>query len=167
MQRGETTVKSSILAAALLSAATLGLASCGDGASEQPAEVPEGVPGLTITNARMVLAPVEGNPAAVYFDLAYDGDRGLALNRAHVEGAESATLHEYGEWNRQIQMQEMLPLVLRKGDKVTFEPGGKHVMANNVSPELQPGGTTEVTLTVSGGDKTTFEAAIQGPGEER
>lgn len=160
-------MKSSILAAAALSVAALGLASCGDSATEQPAEAPEGVPGLTITNARMVLAPVEGNPAAVYFDLAYDGDRNVALTRAHVEGAESASLHEYGEWNRQVQMQEMLPLVLKKGDKVAFEPGGKHVMATGVAPELQPGGTTEVTLTVSGGDKTTFEAEIRGPGEER
>jgi copper(I)-binding protein len=160
-------VKSSVLAAAFLSVATLSLAGCGDGASEVPAEAPEGVPGLTVTNARIVLAPVEGNPAAVYFDLAYDGDRNVALNRAHVEGAESATLHEYAEWNRQMQMADMLPLVLKKGDKVAFEPGGKHVMAMGVSPELQPGGTTEVTLTVSGGDKTTFEAEIRGPGEER
>ncbi|MGV2496323.1 copper chaperone PCu(A)C [Pelagerythrobacter aerophilus] len=160
-------MKSSILAAAVLSAAAFGLASCGDGATEQAVEAPEGVPGLTVTNARMVLAPVEGNPAAVYFDLAYDGDRNVALTRAHVEGAQSASLHEYGEWNRQVQMQEMLPLVLKKGDKVAFEPGGKHVMAMGVAPELQPGGKTEVTLTVSGGDKTTFEAEIRGPGEER
>lgn len=160
-------MKSSVLAAAVLSIAALGLASCGDGATEQAAVAPEGVPGLTITNARMVLAPVEGNPAAVYFDLAYDGDRNVALTRAHVEGAESASLHEYAEWNRQMQMSEMLPLVLKKGDEVAFEPGGKHIMAMNVSPELKPGGTTEVTLTVSGGDKSTFEAEIRGPGEER
>lgn len=160
-------MKSSVLAAAVLSIAAMGLASCGDSASEQAAEAPEGVPGLTVTNARLVLPPVEGNPAAVYFDLAYDGDRNVALTRADVQGAESASLHEYGEWNRQVQMQEMLPLVLKKGDEVAFEPGGKHVMAMGVSPTLQPGGTTEVTLTVSGGDKTTFAAEIRGPGEER
>ena len=160
-------MKSSVIAAAFLTVATFGLAACGDSASQQPAAEPEGVPGLTITNARMVLAPVDGNPAAVYFDLAYDGDRNVALNRADVEGASSATLHEYSEWNREMQMSEMQPLVLRKGDTVTFEPGGRHVMAMGVSPELQPGGTTEVTLTVSGGDKTTFEAEIRAPGEER
>lgn len=160
-------MKSSVLAAAALSVAALGLVSCGDSAPEQPVEAPEGVPGLTVTNARLVLPPVEGNPAAVYFDLAYEGDRNVALTRAHVQGAESATLHEYGEWNKQIQMQEMLPLVLRKGDTVTFEPGGKHVMAMGLSPALQAGGTTEVTLTVSGGDKTTFDAEIRAPGEER
>ena len=160
-------MKSPILAAAFLSCATLGLAACGDGADEQAETAPEGVPGLTVTNARMVLAPVEGNLAAVYFDLSYDGDRNVALNRAHVEGAGSASLPEYGEWNRQVQMQEMLPLVLTRGPEVKFAPGGKHVMATDVSPELQPGGTTEVTLIVSGGDKTTFEAEIRGPGEER
>ncbi len=84
-------MKSSVLAAAALSVAALGLVSCGDSAPEQPVEAPEGVPGLTVTNARLVLPPVEGNPAAVYFDLAYEGDRNVALTRAHVQGAESAT----------------------------------------------------------------------------
>ncbi len=153
--------------AAALACATIGLTGCG-GASEEPvAEAPDGIPGMTVDNARVVLAPVEGNPAAVYFDLEYDGDRGLALNRAHVEGAESAEFHEYGEWNKQIQMQPMLPLPLKKGDKHTFEPGGKHVMATGVSAELQPGGTTEVTLTVSGGDKISFPAEIRAAGDER
>ena len=56
---------------------------------------------------------------------------------------------------------------LKKGDKVEFKPGDLHVMAMGVSPDLQPGGTTEVTLTVSGGNKHTFDAEIRAAGEER
>ena len=64
-------------AAAGLAVAVLGLAACG-GTAEAPAEAVAGqVPGLTISNARLVLAPVAGNPAAVYFDLAYEGEQGL------------------------------------------------------------------------------------------
>jgi periplasmic copper chaperone A len=122
---------------------------------------------MTVSNARMVLAPVEGNPAAVYFDLEYQGDRNVALNRGSVEGAESATFHDYGEYDAQMQMMDMLPLPLNKGDKVSFEPGGKHLMAMGVSPELQPGGTAQVTITVSGGKSETFAAEIRAAGDER
>jgi copper(I)-binding protein len=122
---------------------------------------------MTITNARMVLAPVPGNPAAVYFDLDYEGDRNVALSRASVEGAKSATLHDYGEYNFQTQMMDMLPLPLKKGTKVSFEPGGKHIMAMDVSPDLKPGGTTDVTIVVSGGQSQTFPAQIKAAGDER
>lgn len=146
--------------------AALALTSCGD--AEQAAEVaPDGVPGLTVSNARMVLAPVEGNPAAVYFDLAYDGTRRIALSRGYVDGAESAVFHDYGEYDLKVQMMDMLPLPLKKGDKVSFAPGGKHLMAMGVSPELKPGGQTEVTIIVSGGDKTSFPAKIVAAGDER
>lgn len=155
-----------IYAAAIL-ATTLTLQACGGGAEEAaPTEV-DGVPGLSVSNGRMVLAPVAGNPAAVYFDLAYDGDRGLTIRRADVAGAKSAQLHDYGEYNYKVQMMEALPIGIKKGDKLSFEPGIKHVMAFDVSPDLKPGGTTEVTLTVSGGDTHSFPVTIKAAGDER
>lgn len=159
-------MKTTFWAPLALTIAGLGLSACGETAEQAPA-AEEGIPGLTISNARMVLAPVEGNPAAVYFDLAYDGERSVALNRGTVEGATSATFHDYGEYDFQVQMMDMLPLPLKKGDKVSFEPGGKHLMAMGVSPELEPGGTTEVTITVSGGKSQTFPAGIKAAGDER
>ena len=149
-----------------LAGATLSLSACGDSPSEAPVEE-AGIAGMTVSNPRMVLAPVAGNPAAVYFDLAYEGDRSLALNRAEVKGAKSAMFHDYGEYDFKVQMMEMLPLPLKKGDKVSFEPGGKHIMAIEPDETLQPGGTAEVTLIVSGGKSQTFEAPIRAAGEER
>ena len=154
------------MAGAALAIATIGLAAC-DNATDEVVEAPDGVPGMSVTNGRMLLAPVEGNPAAVYFDLKYDGDRALSLSRAAVEGAESAVMHEYGEYDFKVQMMEMLPVPLTKGTELKFEPGGKHIMAMNVSPELKPGGTTEVTLIVSGGDKYSFPVEIRAAGDER
>ena len=159
-------MRSTVFASFALGLAALGLAGC-SGAKKPAATVEEGIPGLTVSNARMVLAPVEGNPAAVYFDLNYEGDRSLALSRASVEGAKSATFHDYGEYDMQRQMMDMLPLPLSKGTKVSFEPGGKHIMAMDVSPELKPGGTAQVTITVSGGKSQTFPAEIKAAGDER
>jgi copper(I)-binding protein len=146
--------------------ATLPLAACG----ETPAEAPEanpGIPGMKISNARMVLAPVSGNPAAVYFDLAYDGDRNVALNRAEVKGAKSAMFHDYGEYDMKVQMMDMLPVPLKRGDTLQFKPGGKHLMAMEPDASLKPGGTTEATIIVSGGKKQTFPVEIRAAGDER
>lgn len=155
------------LFAALMLSTTMALAGCGESPEQPAAGQAEGIPGMEITNARMVLAPVPGNPAAVYFDLAYNGDRSLALNRAEVKGAKSAMFHDYGEYDFKVQMMEMLPVPLKKGTKLQFKPGSKHMMAMDVSPDLKAGGMTEATLIVSGGGRQTFPVEIRAAGDER
>lgn len=160
-----TRMKNVTLAAML--AASLGLAACG-GEAEAPPEAIEGViPGMSVENARMVLAPVSGNPAAVYFDLKYDGTRGLTIRKAEVAQTGSATLHDYGEYDFKVQMMEALPIAIQEGTEIAFEPGGLHVMAFEPSAELAPGDTVEVTLTVSGGDTHVFEAEVLAAGDPR
>ncbi len=156
----------SFIAAALLGA-TFALAACGESPEQPAAEQAAGIPGMKISNARMVLAPVPGNPAAVYFDLDYEGDRNVALNRAEVKGAKSAMFHDYGEYDFKVQMMEMLPVPLKKGTRLEFKPGAKHLMAMDVSPDLKPGGATEATVIVSGGGRQTFPVEIRAAGDER
>jgi hypothetical protein len=148
-------------------AGSLALAACGQ-ETEVAEAPPEGtIAGMTITNPRLVLAPVAGNPAAVYFDLDYQGERAFSLYGAEVAGAESATIHQFGEYDFKVQMMEALPIALTKGTKVEFKPGDYHVMAMDVSPDLKPGGTAEVTLKVSGGATHKFNAEIRAAGDER
>jgi copper(I)-binding protein len=145
----------------------LGLAAC-SGAGDAPAEAVAGqVHGMTITNARLVLAPVAGNPAAVYFDLSYEGDKGLTIRKAEVEGAGSTMMHEYGEYDRKVQMMEALPIALTKGTKLAFRPGALHVMAMDPPASLKPGEKVKVTLTMSGGSTQVFEAEVRAAGEDR
>ena len=153
--------------AAALAISGLSLAACSGGSEDAPAAAEEGIAGLTISNPRMMLAPVPGNPAAIYMDMAYDGDRNIAIRRVDVAQAGRAELHDMMEYDFEMTMAEMPPLMLQPGDKVSFAPGGKHVMAFDVSPELQPGGRTEVTFTIAGGDKQSFEVPVMAAGEER
>ncbi len=154
--------------AAALAAATLGLAACGGETEAPAAEAVAGqVPGITITNPRLVLAPVAGNPAAVYFDLAYEGEQGLTIRKADVEGAGMSMMHQYGEWDGQMQMMEALPISLTKGKKVEFKPGDLHVMAMEPPANLKPGEKVKVTLTMSGGATQVFDAVVRAAGEER
>jgi copper(I)-binding protein len=110
---------------------------------------------------------VSGNPAAVYFDLTYEGERAISLYDADVSGAGDTTIHQFGEYDFKVQMMEALPIALTKGTKVKFKPGDYHLMAMEVSPDLEAGGTTEVTLKVSGGGTHKFEAEIRAAGDER
>ncbi|MDC8753297.1 copper chaperone PCu(A)C [Erythrobacter sp. sf7] len=154
--------------AAGIAAAMLGLSACGGEADAPAAEAVAGqVPGMTISNARLVLAPVAGNPAAVYFDLDYQGDQGLTIRKADVEGAGMTMMHDYGEYDFKVQMMEALPIALTKGSKVSFEPGGLHIMAMEPSADLAPGDKVKVTLTMSGGATQEFEAEVRAAGEER
>jgi len=157
----------SVFAALLLAGAPLALAACSE--AEAPAEPADAntIAGLTVTDARMMLPPVAGNPAAVYFTIKNDGEKNIALRSAGVEGAGSAQLHDMMEYDFEMTMGEMPPLMLQPGDSAVFEPGGKHVMVYDLGPQLVEGGTAEVTLTAAGGRNHTFQAPIQAAGEDR
>jgi len=149
--------------------ASLALAACGDEAAAPETEAaPEGkVAGLEISDARLVLPPVSGNPAAVYFDIAYDGERGISISGAEVEGAQSAAVHDMMEYNFEMTMAEAGPIALTSGSELSFEPGALHVMAFDLEEGLEPGDTAEVTLKISGGARHKFDAEVRAAGEER
>ena len=159
-------MKNTLLAAATLGFATLGLAACGEQA-ETGEQAPEGIDGLKIENARMVLNAVEGNPAAVYMDISYTGNRPIMVRRVDVLDAERTELHGYMEMVTGTEMVETTPFNVADGETVSLEPGDRHVMAFGVSPELKAGDTTEVTVIIAGGDKQTVTAPVRAAGEDR
>ena len=124
-------------------------------------------PGLTVSNARVVLAPVAGNPAAVYFDLAYKGAPRVSLTEVEVEGAGMTMMHDYAESAGQMRMTMADAVPLAEGAAVTFAPGGLHVMAMDPAADLKPGGTAKVTLILSDGSKVIVQAPVRAAGEER
>lgn len=149
----------------LAGAASLALAACG-GEADAPAETdPDMMPGVSVENARLVLPAVSGNPAAVYFDLKYDGDRAAVVRAAEVAGAEMTMMHETRDNNGISEMQDLTQVPLNKGETVTFEPGGKHVMVTGLGEDVTAGGTVEVTLTFVGGDKASFPAEVKAAGD--
>ncbi len=157
-----------VLAAALVAAIALSTAACSG--SEEPAEQaanPDAPEGISVTNARLMLPPVSGNPAAIYFDIANNSDREVMIRAASVEGAGSAMLHTTATWNLQTDMQEVFQQPVPAGETVSFEPGGLHVMVSDLGETMTPGSTAEVTLTFVGGDKVSFPAEVRAAGDER
>ena len=123
--------------------------------------------GLTVTNARVVLAPVAGNPAAVYFDLAYSGAPGVSLTEVDLAGAGMTMIHDYAEDAGKLKMVMTDAIPLASGAPVSFAPGGLHVMALDPTDSLKPGSTAKLILTLSDGTATTLEVPVRAAGDER
>lgn len=152
-----------------LAAASLAMAltACGGEAPEEPTvSAPEAPAGIVVENGWMALPAVAGNPGAVYFTISNSSDKQATIRSAYVAGAESAMLHETAEYSGQMDMQELISQPVMPGESVTFEPGGKHVMAMNIDGALAAGGETEVTLTFAGGDKISFPVALYAAGTQ-
>lgn len=157
-------------AMAIMAVATLtGLAACSQGADTPGNETATTAASavLTVSNARVVLAPVSGNPAAVYFELSYNGPAGVVLQTVDVDGAGMTMIHDYAESAGKLQMVMADSVPLAEGAPVTFAPGGLHVMAMDPTDTLKPGGTAKVTLTLSNGITETIDAPVRAAGEER
>ncbi len=158
-------------ALALFCAAALGtLSACAPDAVVPSAEEiakAAAAKGVTISNARVVLAPVEGNPAAVYFDLAYDGEPGVTLVNIAVEGAGMTMIHNYAESGGTRKMEMAGPVVLSSESPISLTPGGLHGMVMEPTSALKPGSTAMVTLNFSDGTSTGVKAPVRAAGEER
>ncbi|QDH34876.1 copper chaperone PCu(A)C [Porphyrobacter sp. YT40] len=155
--------------AIVLSAGAMALSGCSDAAEAPPAgETSAAAAGsLTVSNARVVMAPVAGNPAAVYFDLSYSGETPVTLTEVAVEGAGMTMIHDYAESAGKMEMTMAGDISLAKDAQVSFAPGGLHVMAMQPSDALKAGGTAKVTLTLSDGTTATVDAPVKAAGDER
>ena len=88
------------------------------------------------------------------------------MRRADVEGAARAELHDYMEYD-DTEMGSIGMVTIEPGETIAFEPGKKHVMAFDLSPDLKPESVTSVTLTMAGGDTMSFDVDVLPASAER
>lgn len=153
--------------AALLSTALItGLAACGKepdsptASNEATLSGPDAKPGLVASDGKLVLPVIAGRPAAVYFTVRNDGGEPVTLAAVHVAGAAKAQMHQTNGGT--MGAVETLPI--DPGASVVFAPGGLHVMAFDLSDKLKAGGTAELTLTFSDGDKLSMPLQVEKMG---
>lgn len=153
---------------ALLASAALiaSLAACGKepdsptASNDATLSGPDAKPGLVASDGKLVLPVIGGRPAAVYFTVRNDGGLPVTLAGVHVEGAGKAQMHQTNGGS--MAAVESLPI--DPGASVIFAPGGLHVMAFGLSNKLKAGGTAELTLTFSDGDKLSMPLQIEAMG---
>jgi copper(I)-binding protein len=140
--------------------AALALAACQQQAEAPVDKNPDAKPGLSASDGMLVLPAVKGNPAAAYFTLANGDDKAVTLAGVSIDAAESAEMHE----SKDGKMGAVDQVELAPGAIVKFAPGGMHVMAFNLKPEVAAGNTVEMTLTFADGDKLSTPLAVKPAG---
>lgn len=155
-------MKRSVWSAVALAIAAFGPMACSE-APEQAAE-PAAPEGIAVSNARLMLPAVKGNPGAVYFDIANSGAENRVIRAASVAGAKSTMMHAMAEDGT---MQEAAQIVVPAGGDAKLEPGGDHLMAMDLADTVVAGSKADVTVTFVGGAKTTFAAEVRAAGDER
>jgi periplasmic copper chaperone A len=143
--------------------AALSLTACGKGAEQTKAEAtgaPDAKPGLTLTDGKLVLPAVKGNPAAAYFTLDNQGKDTASIAALTIAGVGKAEMH-------QTMGGEMKPvdrIDVEPKTSIKFEPGKLHVMAFELDGKLKAGETTELTVTFTDGDKLSAPLTIEAAG---
>lgn len=155
------------LAAALLGVGTLALAGCQSEPAATPPSAEPNPSGLTVADARLILPAVAGNPGAAYFELRNEGPAAVVVNAADIADAGRTEMHDMATVGGMMSMVSVTTLTVPRGGTVRFAPGGKHVMAFDLSGDLRAGATTELTLTVASGDKASFPVRVEAANAAR
>lgn len=96
-------------------------------------------------------------PAAAYFVLDNGGDHALKLVGAESPAYAMAMIHRSMEQKGQANMMHVDAVDVPAGGRVSFAPGGYHVMFMHAKKTLKPGDTVPVTLIFAGGRRMTVE----------
>ena len=152
--------KASLLAIPLL----LALGACqqqSPAEKDSAAKAPDAKPGTAISDGRLVLPAVKGNPGAAYFKLENGGSGSIAVAAVSIAGAGKAEIHQTigGAMSAVDQM------LIDPGTTLSFKPGELHVMVFELDPGLVSGGSAEMTVTFADGDKISAPLKVQSAGE--
>lgn len=142
------------------------LAGCGGqaGSTRQPAPgggaEQAGGPGVTITDA-WVRAAAEGDMSAAYFTVTNQGQSAVRLTGVRTGVAGEAEVHESMQEGNTVRMQPVAAVEIPAGGRVTFAPGGYHVMLMDLKQTLHPGDRVDLTLVFEGGLEVPVTAEVR------
>ena len=147
--------------AASLSLLTLG--ACGGAKDEEkaaPTAAPEGKPGISVAEGRLILPAVAGNPGVAYFSLDNESANSVSIAAITIDGVGKTEVHQtMGGSMKPVDRIDVEPKIVLR-----FEPGALHVMAFDLDAKLKPGETTEMTLTFADGDKISVPLKLEAMG---
>lgn len=125
-------------------AVAMAILAAAGGALADPHQVKQGA--ITISN-RIVRASMGNSPnSAAYMVIANSGSAPEALVAARCACAASVDIHKTETMRGMTMMTSAAPVVIPAHGKVTFRPGGLHLMLTRLKEPLVDGGQQEITL---------------------
>lgn len=121
---------------------------------------------LGLEDAWVRLPAVSSRPGAAYFTVK-GGNEATSLLAVSSPAAVRTELHEMKHEGGMMTMSALKDVAIPAGATVKFEPGGKHVMLYDLSPELRAGGKIPLRLAFANGKTIELEAELRAPGQEK
>ena len=145
---------------ALLAAASLSACKQRETTPAPAKAQPAAMSGIVAGGGRLVLPAVKGNPGAAYVLLDNRSGATVAVASVAIDQAAKAEIHQTaGGTMAPVGRLEVAP-----GTKAEFKPGGLHIMAFGLDPNLQPGGKAELTVTFADGENLKVPLTVEPPG---
>ena len=121
---------------------------------------------LGVEDAWVRLPAVSSRPGAAYFTVK-GGAEATSLLGVSSPAAVRTELHEMKREGGMMTMAPIKDVAIAAGSTVKFEPGGKHTMLYDLSPELRAGGKIPLRLAFANGKTIEVEAELRAPGQEK
>ena len=115
---------------------------------------------LTVDHAWARATPAGAKTGAAYMTLINNGSAGDRLLAATTLVADKIQFHSVSEDNGVSRMREMHDVAVAPGAKVTFSPGGMHVMLVGLKQPLKEGQTFPLSLTFEKAGKVDVTVSV-------
>jgi copper(I)-binding protein len=110
-----------------------------------------GAGSLGIVVSQPVLRLIPGVPAAGYFTITNTASEPVVLSGAQSSDCGMVMLHKSSTMGGMARMDDVTAITIRHGERVSFAPGGYHLMCMDPSPRLKVGGKARITLKFGSG----------------
>jgi copper(I)-binding protein len=100
-------------------------------------------------------------PSGGYFTLLNKSSKVAILTGAGSPACGMLMLHKSDDKGGLSSMSDIAEVAVPAGGKVSFTPGGYHLMCMDSKPSLKPGATVPVTLAFKSGEKLTVSFAVR------
>ncbi|QTD55417.1 copper chaperone PCu(A)C [Parasphingorhabdus cellanae] len=118
---------------------------------------------LRVDEVVVNLSPVDGNPSSGYMTI-HGGPDDVSLVSVIADDVMRMEMHETVEKDGMAQMQTLTEVAVPAGEKVKFEPGGKHLMIWGVGSGSIQRGTLRMIFIFSNDDRIQVDGVIRQVG---
>ena len=119
-----------------------------------------GPAGVSVVDGWMRALP-PAVPSGGYFTLQNKSGKAAILTGAGSPACGMLMLHKSDDKGGLSSMADVAEVTVPAGGKVSFTPGGYHLMCMDSKPSLRPGATVPVTLAFKSGEKLTVSFAVR------
>lgn len=120
---------------------------------------------LSVSDAVVRLPAVEGRPAAAYFQL-QGGKTADRLEVVTSPRAATVEIHESRMQDGVMKMNQLTGVDVPAQGRISFQPGGNHIMLFGIDPAIKPGSALPLHLTFQSGKTLDTEAKAIAAGDD-